>query len=750
MRLGYTSIVAAVVLTAANAVCASAQQDNVVVLQALPVHASSVVDMTSGIGTSRFNGPASLVELPMAVTVVDLSALEERGVDQVQDLAPLAPGVSAPFRFGNLTTPHIRGDLAEAYRNGQRVGSSLFSMQPGFNAVEAVTMGRGPAGAVMGPGLYTGGYVNYTTKKASLTASRTRLSFLSGGWSPAEHSWDHYRWQIDHNQPIANNAAVRLSYEGQDDETFYGDRNSVARYDYQDLFAAVYWAPSDRLTVELNGQYRKEDAPQLLGVNRPTPLLLEKGLYYTGEPEDGVLFAGEPWFLTPTGLVELPRDALMMGPNDYSDAESATAQAVVTLEASPDLVIVNRTLVENIDRKRYHGFEYAEFVQALTLDNRIEAHFPLSLAGRDGGAVAGVAVRREERESFVNYFNEYFFNFDIASGLPVALPDRFPLTYFPGQTGPDGLPFFGAEAGSAETVRSTLDNVAAFLHANLEIAPQWTIAAGVRADCWMAESVDALPPPGVAPWSDDYETDAISGDISLSWQPVTGHAYYIAYRQANAVYGSVTGGGIMLYPDPEGGGFIDAEDFSNISRLWEVGGRWRVFSDRAFMGLSAFQQDRQRNTFRGGADDIDVRGLELEAQYVQGSWRTLFNIAYIDGRYDNSAPYQHGGRSLWNHYDTSYLLALENRFRRVIIASRASRVGPPAVSSPMPPLVASAPPSGDSGKASSPAISTSSIGYPTSSPSTPPSPGAQTTGPLPSARSISLMKTTGSTMATPS
>jgi hypothetical protein len=105
----------------------------------------------------------------------------------VRELAPLAAGVSAPYRFGNLTTPHIRGDVAESYRNGQRIGANLFGVNPGFNAYDSVTLGRGPGGVVNGAGQYTGGFVSYSTKQARREATTTTLSTTLGAWP--RRSW---------------------------------------------------------------------------------------------------------------------------------------------------------------------------------------------------------------------------------------------------------------------------------------------------------------------------------------------------------------------------------------------------------------------------------------------------------------------------------------------------------------------------------------------------------------------------------
>lgn len=621
--------------------------DEPVVLDPFAVYPQAPGPVPIGAGELIFGSFESLADVPRALTYVAAPELELRGVDEVRELAPMAAGVSAPYRFGNLTTPHIRGDVAESYRNGQRLGANIFGVNPGFNAYEAVTLGRGPGGVINGAGQYTGGFVSYSTKQARREAVATVLTSTLGTWADGG-SWSTLRWGIDHNQPLTESAAVRISYEGQVDETIYNADGG--RRDYEDIYATAFWQVSEHLSWNVNLQYRWEAAPQLLGMNRPTPLLVEDGLYYTGPVADGIYYAGQPWFLDPTDAVDLPRDATLLTQGDYSNADYWVAQSVVKYETEA-FAIVNRTLAENVDRQRYHGFEYAEWVQGYTLDNRTELHLPLAIGGHEGGIVTGLDLRRDHSVAYVNYFNEYFFNFDITQSGPQVLPEQFPWSYYPGRVGPDGLPFFGAAEESAETVDSTVDTAALFAEVEVPLGDTLTLGMGARWDQWWADSQDAFPVAGTEPLSDSYDTGKLSWNASLTWKPTDNQRYYIAHHQAHSVAGSVTGGGVLLFTVDNDGtteGWIDPDNFDNQSILWEAGARWTSLDGRLNTGLTLYNQQRQRMSLRSGNEDIEVRGVEFESAYTRGPWRANANATFIEGYYRDAAPYQHGGRSLWN------------------------------------------------------------------------------------------------------
>jgi outer membrane receptor protein involved in Fe transport len=97
---------------------------------------------------------------PRAFSTITAGLVNERAISGLRDILEYAPGTYAPSSYGLLTVAYIRGDVAEAYVNGQRRNNNLYGYLPSFNGVEAVDVVRGAGSAVFGAGYLTGGYVN--------------------------------------------------------------------------------------------------------------------------------------------------------------------------------------------------------------------------------------------------------------------------------------------------------------------------------------------------------------------------------------------------------------------------------------------------------------------------------------------------------------------------------------------------------------------------------------------------------------
>lgn len=596
--------------------------------------------------TGAFGDARSLLETPRAVSVITGALFRERGIDGLRDVVAFAPGAYAPSRFGKATVPNLRGDTAETYLDGQRRSYNLFGFFPSFNNVEAVELVRGPGSAVYGAGFFTGGYVNYVAKRPKFVDGETVATLRLGTWVPDGGSHLDGSVQLDHTARLRDDDSLawRVSYEGKGGRTYY--RRHGVRDDRQDFYLALAWRPRPDFAWDLSAQYLWQSSPEILGVNRPSPELVERGLYYAGASPDAFPFPG---VIPAAGPVRLARDASLFSRGDFSNANVYIAQSILTLgadAAQPRLVA--RTLIERVDRRRYHAFEYAEWVEQTTFDQRFELPRAFAAFGHDHRTVTGAALRCEERTSFTNYFNEYFYNFDLTQPGPYVHAAAYPSSYFPGLPGPGGKLFFGASAGSPETTDSRLWHPAVFHQHEVALAPGWTLLAGARLDGFFARARDPLPSPDTAPWSDRYDTATHSAHASLVHRPGPRTALYATWQRARAVNGNVTGGGLMLF-GPEG--TLARDDFRNLSVLHEVGAKLSLANNTLFAGFALFEQERVRAARGGGKDDIRVRGLEAELVYQPNlRFTATCNAAWIDGRYADSAPFQLGGRSIYAFY----------------------------------------------------------------------------------------------------
>jgi len=592
----------------------SNQDDDVVTLEVFQVDGVPVSESVNPLAvpvTGVMGEDRSLMETPRGVSLITSALFRERTINGVGEILQYAPSAYAPARYGRTANPNIRGDIAEIYLNGQRRGNNLFGYFPSFNGVEGVELVRGAGSVAYGPAYFSGGYVNYITKRPNLEEGRTEITTRIGTWVPDGGSHLNGSIQIDHTAPIkTGESGYRISYEGKGGDTYY-DRNGV-KDDRQDIFAAFSWRPSDRWRVELNAQYQWQNTPQTNGVNRPSQDMIDGDIYYTGWADnlDPGLLTG---LITPTGTTEIDPRMLTFSPGDYSDATIAQIQGSVRYRISEAVSLVNRTLLEHVDRERFHSFEYTEFATQLTMENRTEVRW----AGEGDRApvlTGGLAVRLEDREAYVQYFNEYIYASDITGeNLDFGVLSNYPNSYYPGLEGPGGYLYFGSETGIPETTISRIWNPALF--AQFEISPieNLRLLFGIRGDRY---------------------TGAIT--------------YYATWNSVAEVYGSVTGGGVLQFYPP---GLIRPEDFDGRSKLFEVGAKYALDENRIFLGFAGYHQTRSRAEFGGGRNQIEMDGLEAEVIYQPrpGIYLTA-NASWIDGRFVNSAPSQLGGRSLYDMY----------------------------------------------------------------------------------------------------
>jgi hypothetical protein len=581
---------------------------------------------------------------PRGVSILTVPLFNERQIHGVREILLYSPSAYAGASYGKTTVPNLRGDTAETYLNGQRLSYNLYGYFPSFNGVEAVDLVRGPGSAVFGAGYFTGGYVNYVTKAPSFAGPSTTVTTRIGTWSPSESSYLNGSVQIDTTAPISPKLAWRVSVEGKGGDTFF-HRNDV-RDDRFDFFAALTWRPHPGTTVDVALQYLWQASPEILGVNRVNQDLIDHAIYYTGPSAD----LGVPGPIPATTAVKLPWDATLFSRGDFSNANVGRAQLVFTHQLSPTSTFVNRTLYEHVNRRRAHQFEYTEYVTQDTAENRSEFHVEVPGVGeRRSTVVAGATVRYEGRESFTNYFNEYFYNFDLTDPSRVFnFRAQYPNSTFPGFVGPGGREFFPASYDSPETVRSETWNPAVFWQQDIPLSSRLSFLFGLRGDTFFARAKDPLGDAAGVPWRDAETVSAFSQNWSLVYRPTAKTSLYATYNRIRAANGNVTGGGVILnLPD----GQINREDFRNLSELAELGAKAAFLDNKLFAAATLFDQQRSRVSLGGKKNDIRLRGAELEAVYQPDThFSATANATFQSGHYVNSRPYQAGGRDIYAAY----------------------------------------------------------------------------------------------------
>ena len=135
-----------------------------------------------------FGDSRNPLETPRAVSTITAGLVNERAIDGLREILEYSPGAYAPSSYGELTVSYLRGDVAEAYLNGQRRSDNFYGYLPSFNGVEAVDVVRGPGSVVFGAGYLTGGYVNYVTKQPQFSGPATTVTATPSWRVPSNSS----------------------------------------------------------------------------------------------------------------------------------------------------------------------------------------------------------------------------------------------------------------------------------------------------------------------------------------------------------------------------------------------------------------------------------------------------------------------------------------------------------------------------------------------------------------------------------
>lgn len=580
------------------------------------------------------------------IYILGQDVLLDLGATSFRDLAGLIPSFQAPARFGQTTLPNIRGDAAELYFLGMRRGDNAFGLLPPLWLPSNVRVVNGPAPVRMGSGIQGGGWIDL---EPAIETNQTTVEL--GRWLPEGRSKVGGKLiQTYRSEDDRTSAALLLQY----DRLPYA--SSAAREDRIEFYADRRFDLTPDLRIFTSLLFQHQEAPQLLGVNRPSQELMDDGIYYTGEPPDTPAFLA-PWFITQTDRVTLEGDELLLDDRDTARAQSITAFVELSPKESFDWSL--RLLVEGVEREREHAFGYAEAVEQQTVDlvGEVDLSF-LNDAIQGLLVTAGINARYEGRESYVDYFSEYVFNFDItdrAAGLSMA--ERFPNSTFPGRPGPDGRLYFGAEEGSPETTDSDLGQVGVYLDGFYNIAENWAVYFGLRGDGFLAQARDPLPPAGtVNHWEDSVSTANWAGNLEVHYAPPNlPFTLQTRLARAHTINTSVAGGGLMLFNNE-----LPASSFQNRHDLIEftIGNDADLIihpirSERFLRSwrITVYEQNRVQSELRGGNSNLRVRGVEGTLDLYLGDFGALrLTGAWTEGSYRDSAPFQLGGRSLYDHY----------------------------------------------------------------------------------------------------
>ncbi len=609
--------------------------------------------------SSVYGTDQSILDTPRSVNVINSAQQRDSAIEQVTDFEKLIPSSFTLSQFGGPNIPYIRGQSAEIFQNGMLRTPRSDGQPLSFNGVEAFDVVAGPATVVYGPTGNVGGYVNLVTKRPYFDGYHGFVSATYGDYSTR-------RWQADVGGPITKELAWRVSYEGEDSRSYFRFQHTQS----QDVYLALSYVPNAKFKLDFNTEFFEADYFENTGINRPTQQLIDHDTYIQGTgvspfaPPGAADPRGFLAVVTPTGTTNIDHHIGLVAPTDGDYGKNYQAQLDVSYQFNDRLTLVNKSYFEFYQQQQLEFAQryYNNIDESYNFENRTELHasFDLPIGGAKGSGIAskdskdtkdaksapgtaptlvlkndintGFAFRWIHTLAFADFYNEYLNATDITGD-----PAKFPITSLFGVLPVPGDPSQSATPGGTyksplfpNSQPGTLDQDAyqfgLFYQHDLKINDQFSVLFGGRGDIIYENAQDPLPPPGFQAAGASTVEGLGAGNFSATYKPVPWNTNYFTFNfNQSAVTGN--GGGFAALTNNT----LLPSDFHVKNFLYEAGSKIGLFKNTLFASVAAFYQQRSITNQFAVTNEVDVRGVELQASYQPNKlFYGTFSVSYLD------------------------------------------------------------------------------------------------------------------------
>lgn len=238
--------------------------------QALPVDQTATAGETDNVAeiivTARKRAE-SLTDVPVAVSAFTAEALQQSGVQDLEELSRFSPGLSVQNQGANfggrlISGIRFRGMNPTVFTPSTQIGSLFVdgiyflggAQSVGFDDVERVEVIRGPQSAYFGRSTF-GGAINYITRDPASTF---------GGQFSAEYSpsYDSYGISGAIEGPISGEtvtARISASVRQKGAQYTATDGGELGRERTSSINGTLLFRPSDQLRLKLRATYSEDD-----------------------------------------------------------------------------------------------------------------------------------------------------------------------------------------------------------------------------------------------------------------------------------------------------------------------------------------------------------------------------------------------------------------------------------------------------------------------------------------------------------
>ena len=557
-----------------------------------------------------------LRDAPQSVTVINKALMQSQGAISLADALRNVPGITLGGAEGgqignniNLNGFSARTDLyLDGFRDRGQYYRDLF-------ALDSVEVLMGPSSMLFGRGS-TGGVINQVTKQPSLRqASEFSAALTSQGL---------VRTTVDHNQPLAADAAWRISAMAQDGRPT--TRDAMTNRDYG-------LAPALKLGI---GSATEVTFSALLQHNHDMPDYGVSPFLGAPVPVDRNAFYGFTSDRLVQDVVALSaRIERRLAPattwrtqvqyNDVrTDAIETASQTLGVIGANGFTPLASLTgPVPPLNQLGVRLQSHDRVLHDKSLFAQTELETERRTGSFDHHLLAGAELGHD------SYQNQNYYRNGSCNGVPlnptggtsgyVACEALVDPAYTSSPAVPRGV---GNLAGGAA------DTIALYLNDTVTLSPGIKLVGGLRHDRYQASVTNSIPSATTSARQDQsisYNSVRLGG----LWQPSEVQSYYLSYSTSfnpslEALVGT-TGATDPLAPER--------------NRAVEAGGKWDLAGGQFSLNAAAFQidkydaRDKAADGTYSSAGTIRVRGARLGASgQVARGWKVFTGYALLEGR----------------------------------------------------------------------------------------------------------------------
>lgn len=614
----------------------------------------------------------NVMDTPRNTTLLSTTQLQTLNIKDPRAFSYLTSSSFSDSSFGTPNIPRIRGQYADVFYNGMRFSFTQngYGAPPNFDSLENISIVKGPASVINGPGAGVGGTVDLLTK-------RPKLNRMTSFISLSADDIGNRRAVIDVGGPIKpGELGVLISYSGEDSKNNYFQGHYMRK---NAVYAAVRWAPNDNYQLDFNAEANIQQYTENVGVNRVNQDLIDHHTYLQGAPDGKEYFSnliGLPFSL-PIGsatnpyspVVPILTEVLLTNSTPFnlrttidqtegtsSRAKNYNAQLIQSYHFDNGLTLENNTFFAYQDSDNYEYYGYWDSSRgSYSIESRTDltGSYDLKLGGANiHNDVIGGFTYRFARVNYISDFNvETVSVYDLTSnpalwkydnGYHLAWGDAFLYKSTLGKT------LFGVpgrdDVSDGNAGISKVYDWGLFFQDRMEFSPEWSLLFGGRIDALKAHSYDPLggvicdscfnelPQSRSTGWYGDGNVN-----LSLVWRPRSWVSTYLTFNWTQSINPNGGEGGVNAY-----GQVPDSRLLRGDSYLYEAGVKFNLLDGKLFAGMAVFDQKRNIAVGQGntGTDAANIRGVEMETNYQPT--RNFFATAsysYIKTTLNSAAPF---------------------------------------------------------------------------------------------------------------